>query len=102
MATYNSKESAAWRAMVKPLVLALVTLAAAATAYIKAHTENNQNHETVVERIVKLETARESDSFRLNKLERDAELLKASLSNIQSDVSYIRGIMEASEKKGRR
>lgn len=97
MPTYNSKDSAAWRGLLKPLVFALVTLCAAGTAYLKAHTEVSESHDLAIERMAKLEAKVESDCFRIGKVERDAEILKASLANIQSDVSYIRGKLEAAE-----
>lgn len=97
MPTYNAKESAAWRGLLKPLIIALATFCAAGTAYLKAHSEVSESHDLAIERMAKLEAKVENADFRLLKVERDAELLKASLSNIQSDVSYIRGKLEASE-----
>ena len=71
------KDNAKWREMLKPLILALIALASATTAYVKSHSEVSEGSE------------------RNAVVERESEILKGTLSDIKSDVSFIRGKMEA-------
>lgn len=92
MATYNSSSS--WQKFLSPLVAALIALCSAAAVYLKASGENKKAEDRISERVVKLETKQESFEYRIGKNERDAELLKATLSDIKGDVSFIRGKLE--------
>lgn len=92
MATYNGTRS--WQKFLAPLVAALIALCGAATAYIKGKENTKDSEDRVVERIIKLETNVESQGYRLVRVERDGEILKATLSDMKSDLSFIRGKME--------
>lgn len=94
-------EISAWRKMVKPLVAAAIALCMAGTAYFKAHTEVGDAHESSLVKAAETDAQIRNLEFRVIKVERDAELLKASLSGIASDVSYIRGKLEASDNRRR-
>lgn len=92
MATYNDRKS--WQKFLAPLVAALVALCGAGAAYLKSSSETKTTEDRLVERVVKIETKLESQDYRLTKNERDAEILKATLSDIKGDVSFIRGKLE--------
>ena len=89
------KDSAKWREMLKPLILALIALASATTAYVKSHSEVNEGSERNAVSMAKMETRIELIEQRTSKVERESEILKGTLSDIKSDVSFIRGKMEA-------
>ena len=89
------KDSAKWREMLKPLILALIALASATTAYVKSHSEVSEGSERNAVSMAKMETRIELIEQRTSKVERESEILKGSLSDIKSDVSFIRGKMEA-------
>ena len=89
------KDSAKWREMLKPLILALIALASATTAYVKSHSEVSEGSERNAVSMAKMETRIELIEQRTSKVERESEILKGTLSDIKSDVSFIRGKMEA-------
>lgn len=94
MAEYKIKSTTSWQKFLAPLVAALIALCGAFTTYIKSLENTKDSEDRVVERIVKLEANVESQGYRLVKVERDGEILKATLSDMKSDLSFIRGKME--------
>ena len=89
------KDNAKWREMLKPLILALIALASATTAYVKSHSEVSEGSERNAVSMAKMGTRIELIEQRTSKVERESEILKGTLSDIKSDVSFIRGKMEA-------
>lgn len=99
MATYKDNTTASWQKFLTPLVTALIALCGAGAMYIKSLDTTKETEDKVIERIIKVETRVENQDFRLVKLERDADILKATLSDMKSDLSFIRGKMETKGDK---
>ena len=59
------KDSAKWREMLKPLILALIALASATTAYVKSHSEVSEGSERNAVSMAKMETRIELIEFSL-------------------------------------
>lgn len=98
MTATNVNDSAQWRKILQPLIAALVALAGAATVYVKTHSEINDSHDAAVRFNALVEARLTSLESRMQKSERDAEILKATLGDMRSDLSFIRGTLE----RGRR
>ena len=84
-----STESSQWRKFLQPIVTGLVALMASATLYFQ-----RQDSSDVDARIKALEIMVEEQAKRSDKFGDDMDKFKAVLSDIRSDVSFIRGKME--------
>jgi len=98
MATYTTKSIESWQKFLTPLVTALVALCGAGAVYLKGNDNTKVVEERTIERVVKLESKVDNLSYRTIKLERDADLLKATLADMKSDLSFIRGKLEGKGK----
>ena len=83
-------ESSQWRKFLQPVVTGLVALMAAATLYLQ-----RQDSDDVETRVKALEVRVDEQTKRSDKFGDDIDKFKAVLSDIRSDVSFIRGKMEA-------
>lgn len=90
----TEKTAQSWQKFLAPMVAAIVALCGACGAYLKAGNDTKASEDKVVERIIKVETELQNTQFRVGKLERDSELLRGTLSEMKSDLSFIRGKME--------
>lgn len=93
----TSEETKSWQKFLSPLVAAVIALCGAGAAYLKAGDDTKASEDKVVERIIKVETELQNTQFRVGKLERDSELLRGTLSEMKSDLSFIRGKMEGNK-----
>ena len=92
------QESREWRKMVKPLIGVMISLCAAGVVYLKSHSESSESHDRQVAdyAVLKAQVMNNSESIIQFKSEQNA--LKQTLSDMRSDVSFIRGKMESINK----
>ena len=83
-------ESIKWRKFLQPIVTGLVALMAAATLYLQ-----RQNSGDVEIRLKEVEIRVEEQTRRSDKFDYRFDNLESVISVIRSDVSFIRGKMEA-------
>ena len=93
MATYK-ETTTSWQKFLSPLVAAAIAVCSAGAAYLKGIDNTAKSEDRVVERIVKVEVNQEAQSASIARLERESELLKGTLADMKSDLSFIRGKME--------
>lgn len=84
-----STESSQWRKFLQPVVTGLVALMAAATLYLQ-----RQDSGDIDTRVKALEVRVEEQVKRSDKFSDDIDKFRAVLSDIRSDVSFIRGKLE--------
>lgn len=84
-----STESTQWRKFLQPVVTGLVALMAAATLYLQ-----RQDSGDIETRVKALEVRVEEQVKRSDKFGDDIDKFRAVLSDIRSDVSFIRGKLE--------
>lgn len=89
MATNNNTE---WRKFLQPLVTGLVALMAAATLYLQ-----RQDSDDVGARVRAVEVEIVELKARSDRYGSDLDKFKETLSDIRSDVSFIRGKLEGSQ-----
>lgn len=89
MATDNNTE---WRKFLQPLVTGLVALIAAATLYLQ-----RQDSDDVGARVRAVEVEIVELKARSDRYGSDLARFKETLSDIRSDVSFIRGKLEGSQ-----
>lgn len=87
-------EGAKWREFLKPIVAGAVVLMSVATAYFQ-----QQNSTSADARITAVEIENKYLRDKSERIDASVEVMKEALSMIRSDVSYIRGNMEASKMK---
>ena len=87
-------ESSQWRKFLQPIVAGLVTLTAAATFYLQ-----RQGSDDTDSRITALEIQAAEQTKRSDKFGDDIDKFKSTLSDIRSDVAFIRGRMEDRRQK---
>ena len=94
----TNSESNEWRKMVKPLIGVMISLCAAGVVYLKSHSEISESHDRQVAdyAVLKAKVMNNSESIIQFKSEQNA--LKQTLSDMRSDVSFIRGKMESINK----
>ena len=85
-----SNESSQWRKFLQPVVTGLIALMAAATLYLQ-----RQNSGDVDIRLKEVEIRVEEQARRSDKFDYRFDNLESVISVIRSDVSFIRGKMEA-------
>lgn len=85
-----STESSQWRKFLQPIVTGLVALMAAATLYLQRHDSGD-----VEIRLKEVEIRVEEQTRRSDKFDYRFDNLESVISVIRSDVSFIRGKMEA-------
>lgn len=83
-------ESTQWRKFLQPVMTGLVALMAAATLYLQ-----RQGSDDTEQRIKALEIRVDEQVKRSDRFGDDIDKFKVLLSDIRSDVSFIRGRMEA-------
>lgn len=83
-------EPTQWRKFLQPVVTGLVALMAAVTLYLQ-----RQGSDDTEERIKALEIRVDEQVKRSDRFGDDIDKFKVLLSDIRSDVSFIRGRMEA-------
>lgn len=94
----NVNESKAWRDLVKPLIGVLIPLCVACAAYVKSHTEISEAHDKQVEEMVLLKAQVSNNSEAIMQFRAEQNVLKSTLSDMRSDISFIRGKMEGTGK----
>lgn len=94
MATYNKENASSWQKFLSPLVAALIAVCGAGAAYLKSGDNTAKSEDRMIERIVKMEAVQESQKASILKLERDSDLLKGTLGEMNASLSYIRGKLE--------
>lgn len=82
-------ESSRWRKFLQPVVTGLVALMAAATLYLQRHDSSD-----VEVRVKTVEIRLDEQVKRSDKYGEDIDKFKIWLSDIRSDVSFIRGKLE--------
>jgi hypothetical protein len=82
-------ESSQWRKFLQPVVTGLVALMAAATLYLQRQDSGDTDA-----RVKALEVRVEEQVKRSDKFSDDIDKFRAVLSDIRSDVSFIRGRLE--------
>lgn len=82
-------EGAAWRKLLQPVVTGIVALMAAATLYLQ-----RQDSGSMDSRVAALEVRADASDKRSDRFSVDIDNFKVMLSDIRSDVSFIRGKME--------
>jgi hypothetical protein len=82
-------ESSQWRKFLQPIATGLVALMAAGTFYLQQHSSDDTES-----RIKALEIRVDEQTKRSDRFGDDIEKFKVLLSDIRSDVSFIRGRME--------
>lgn len=87
-----ANESTQWRKFLQPVVTGLVALMAAATLYLQ-----QQGSDDTEQRIRALEIRLDEQVKRSDRFGDDIDKFKVLLSDIRSDVSFIRGRMEATK-----
>lgn len=85
-----STESSQWRKFLQPVVTGLVALMAAATLYLQ-----RQDSSDLEVRVKAVEIRVEEQVKRSDKFEYGFNKLENAVSDIRSDVSFIRGKMES-------
>lgn len=84
-----TNESSQWRRFLQPLVTGLVALMAAATLYLQRHDSDD-----IESRVKALEVRVDEQAKRSDRFGDDIDKFKVMLSDIRSDVSFIRGKLE--------
>lgn len=84
-----TNESTQWRKFLQPVVTGLVALMAAATLYLQ-----RQDSDDMESRVKALEVRVDEQTKRSDRFGSDIEKFKVMLSDIRSDVSFIRGKLE--------
>ena len=87
--TMPTNESTQWRKFLQPVVTGLVALMAAATLYLQ-----RQDSDDMESRVKALEVRVDEQTKRSDRFGSDIEKFKVMLSDIRSDVSFIRGKLE--------
>ena len=88
-----ASEQAQWRKFLKPLVGGAVTLMAVAAGYLQYI--QKQDTTEIRTRVTALETRADAQDKRSDKFGDEIDNFKVLLSDIRSDVSFIRGRMES-------
>lgn len=84
------KNQSAWMKFLKPVAAGLIVLMSAATAYLQRHDSAN-----IDSRVTALEVQNETMQPWRNRVDSDIDNFRAVLYDIRSDVSFMRGKMEA-------
>lgn len=83
-------ESTQWRKFLQPLVTGLVALMAAATLYLQRQDSDDTESRIRAVEVEVVELKERSNGYGM-----DIEKFKQTLSDIRSDVSFIRGKLES-------
>ena len=92
MSNSSEKENAQWRKFLQPVVTSLIAMMTAVVGYLQYL--QKQESDKRDSRIAVLEVQVGEQSKRSDKFDVDIDNFKALLSDIRSDVSFIRGKME--------
>ena len=94
----TNSESNEWRKMVKPLIGVMISLFSAGVVYLKSHSEISESHDRQVADYAVLKARVISNSESILQFKAEQNALKQTLSDMRSDVSFIRGKMESINK----
>ena len=96
MSNSNEREKEKWRKFLQPVITGLVAMMTAVVGYL----QYLQKHESDKRdsRIAVLEVQVNEQSKRSDKFDVDIDNFKVLLSDIRSDVSFIRGKIESSRR----
>lgn len=90
----STNEQTQWRKFLQPLVTGLVALVAALTLYVQ-----RSDNDRTESRLTALEVQTESMQPWRHRVDSEMDNFKSMLSDIRSDVSFIRGKLESAKDK---